>query len=75
MAQLESEAQHGSAAKAVFVFGAFLPDSEHGSGTGDCVDGGGCCPEQGERPDPDGEIEQFSPTGPGQVEFNMWRLA
>ena len=58
-----------------FVFGAFLPDSEHGSGTGDCVDGGGCCPEQGERPDPDGEIEQFSPTGPGQVEFNMWRLA
>jgi len=53
-----------------FVFGAFLPDSEHGSGRGECVDGGGCCPEQGEQPDPDGEIEQFSPTGPGQVEFN-----
>ena len=58
-----------------FVFGAFLPDGEHGSGRGDCVDVGGCCPEQGERPDPDGEIEQFSPTGPGHAEFNRKRLA
>jgi len=38
---LESEAQRGSAAKAVFFFGAFLPDHKHGSGIGDCKDGGG----------------------------------
>jgi hypothetical protein len=36
--------------------GAFLPDGEHGSGAGDCVDGGGRCPEKGERPDPAEEI-------------------
>jgi len=30
-----------------FSIGALLPDFEHGSGVGDCLDGGGCCPEQG----------------------------
>jgi hypothetical protein len=37
--------------------GAFLPDFEHGSGLGDCVDVGGRCPEEGERPDPAGDSE------------------
>ena len=41
LAQLESEAQHGSAAKADFVLERSCPTKEHGSGTGDCVDGGG----------------------------------
>ena len=25
----------------IFLTGAFLPDFEHGSGNGDCIDGGG----------------------------------
>ena len=32
----------------ILLIGAFLPDSEHGSGIGDCMDGGGHCPEKGE---------------------------
>ena len=58
-----------------FFSGVFLPENKQGSGSGDGVDGGGCCPEKGERPDPDGEIDKVSPTGPGQVEFNLGRLA
>ena len=67
-------AQHGSAAKAVFSLGAFLPDKEHGSGIGDCIDGGGIVLKR-IRADPAGEIVRVSPTGPSQVEFNVERLA
>jgi hypothetical protein len=54
----------------IFLIGAFLPDFEHGSGIGDCVDGGGHCPGKDNGPTPAGETEQVSSTGPGQVEFN-----
>jgi len=39
--ELESEAQHGSAVKAVFSLERSCPIDEHGSGIGDCIDGGG----------------------------------
>jgi len=39
--ELESEVQRGSAVKAVFSLERFLPDNKHGSGIGDCIDGGG----------------------------------
>ena len=45
--QLESGAQPGSAAKAVLSLERSCPRSEHGSGIGDCEDGGGACPEKG----------------------------
>jgi hypothetical protein len=57
-----------------FPNGAFVPDFEHGSGTGDCVYGDGRRPEKGARPDPAGEIEQCSPTWPGRVEFDVKRF-
>jgi hypothetical protein len=51
VAQLKYEAQPGSAAKAAAFFpGAFLPEYELGSGSGDCVDGGGRCPEKENGP-------------------------
>jgi hypothetical protein len=45
VAQLESEAQLGLAAKADFSHWSVPADFEHGSSIGDCVDGGGHCPE------------------------------
>jgi hypothetical protein len=48
--------QCGSAVKAVSSLEPFLPDVKHGSGVGDCVDGGGAVLEKGQRPDPAGEI-------------------
>ena len=38
------------------IFGAFLPDTKHGSGIGDCKDGGGIVLNKDQGPDPDGEI-------------------
>lgn len=38
---LESESQHGSAVKAANTLERFCPIEEHGSGIGDCDDGGG----------------------------------
>jgi len=57
----------------IFLSGAFLPDQEHGSGIGDCADGGGCCPEKGERPDPDGEIELFFANRAGPTLNSAWK--
>ena len=73
MAQLKSGAQHGPAAKAVFFLtGAFLPDFEHGSGIGDCVYGGGCCPEKDNGPTPLGRLSSFR--RPGRAALNLtWR--
>jgi len=55
LAKLESEAQHGSAVKAVFSLERSCPIKELGSGIGDCVDGGGVVLKR-IRPDPAGEI-------------------
>ena len=60
MVQLKSEARRGSAAKATIFNGAFLPDQEHGSGFGDCVDGGGRCPEKENGPTPLGRLRGFA---------------
>ena len=70
VAQLKSEAQHGPTAKAVFFLtGAFLPDFEHGSGIGDCVYGGGCCPEKDNGPTPLGRLSSFR--RPGRAALNL----
>src|SRR6266576_6517666 len=70
VAQLKSEAQHGPTAKAVFFLtGAFLPDFEHGSGIGDCVYGGGCCPEKDDGPTPLGRLSSFR--RPGRAALNL----
>ena len=64
VAQLESSAQHGWAAKADFLIGAFLPDFEHGSGFDDCEDGGGHCPELKDNgPTPLGRLSRFRQPG------------
>jgi len=68
--QLKSEAQHGPTAKAVFFLtGAFLPDFEHGSGIGDCVYGGRCCPEKDNGPTPLGRLSSFR--RPGRAALNL----
>jgi hypothetical protein len=36
--------------------GAFLPEFKHGSGIGDCKDGGGIVLNKDQGPDPDGEF-------------------
>ena len=56
LARLESQVQPGLAAKAAIIFGAFLPEVKHGSGIGDCVDGGGRCPEKENGPTPLTEV-------------------
>jgi len=38
------------------IFGAFLPAPKHGSGIGDCKDGGGIVLNKDQGPNPDGEI-------------------
>ena len=38
------------------IFGALLPDTKHGSGIGDCEDGGGIVLNKDQGSDPDGEI-------------------
>ena len=63
VALLESETQRGLAAKADFFNGAFLPDPERGSGIGDCVDGGGLCPEKDTGPTPLGRLSRFRQPG------------
>ena len=60
--------------KSRILFGAFLPDVKHGSGVGDWIDGGGHSLKK-ERPDPAGETEKVSPTGPSQVEFKVGKVA
>jgi hypothetical protein len=40
----------------LLIFGAFLPDVKHGSGIGDCKDGGGSVLNKEQSPNPDGEI-------------------
>ena len=52
----------------------WCPIKEHGSGIGDCNDGGGIVLKR-RRPDPAGETVQVSPTGPSHVEFNMGKVA
>ena len=67
-AELESAAQPGSAAKAVCSMERlFVPESKHGSGIGDCIDGGGVVLKR-TRPDPAGEIESFR--RPGRATLN-----
>jgi hypothetical protein len=66
---LESPLQLGSTAKAGFFPGAFLPDAEHGSGSGDYVDGGGRCPEKENGPTPMGSLSSFRQ--PGRAELNL----
>jgi hypothetical protein len=51
------------AARADLFNGAFLPDPEHGSGIGDCVDGGGHCPEKDNGPTPLGRLSRFRQPG------------
>ena len=66
--ELESAAQPGSAAKAVCSMERlFVPDSKHGSGIGDCIDGGGVVLKR-TRTDPAGEIESFR--RPGRAALN-----
>jgi hypothetical protein len=47
----------------IFLIGAFLPDFEHGSGIGDCVDGGGHGPEKDDGPTPLGRLSRFRQPG------------
>lgn len=75
LARLESVLQPGSAVKAAFFLGAFLPDYQHGSGVGDGGDGGGHCPAKDKSSTPVGRMCKFRRTGPSQVEFNVGRLA
>ena len=51
-----------------FLNGAFVPDFEHGSGIGDCVDGGGHGPETDHGPTPLGRLSRFR--RPGQATLN-----
>jgi hypothetical protein len=44
--RLESEHNVTWQLRSILLNGAFLPDSEHGSGIGDCMNGGGHCPEK-----------------------------
>jgi hypothetical protein len=55
----------------VFPNGAFVPDFEHGSGTGDCVDGGGHCPETDNGLTPLGRLSRLRQ--PGQAVLNLAR--
>ena len=71
--QLEFAAQHGLAAKADFSLERFSPDTKHGSGTGDCVDGGRRCPEKEKGPTPLERLCRFR--RPGRAMLNStWRV-
>ena len=47
--------------RSILLNGAFLPDSEHGSGIGDCMNGGGHCPEKGNGLDGTGTFTPLDP--------------
>jgi len=49
--------------RSILLIGAFLPDSEHGSGIGDCMDGGGRCPEKGNGLTPLGRLSRLRQPG------------
>ena len=67
-AQLESEVQHGSAAKAAFSLERFCPSESMAPVFGDCVDGGGRCPEKENGPTPMGRLSRFR--RPGRARLN-----
>lgn len=50
---------------------AFVPDFEHGSVIGDCVDGGGQCPETDNGLTPLGRLSRLRQ--PGQAVLNLTR--
>jgi hypothetical protein len=48
--------------RSILLIGAFS-DSEHGSGIGDCMDGGGHCPEKGNCLTPLGRLSRLRQPG------------
>jgi hypothetical protein len=67
VAELKSEAQHDSAAKAALPLERFCPDKSMAPVFGDCVDGGGVALKS-VKADPDGEIVKFR--RPGRAMLN-----